>query len=315
MLGHGVVLQQRAVNGGGRGGGGRRGAGHVGRHGRALVELPHVLLQVEVPAEAFAAHVAGEGLLVVVRVHVERQVVDLVEGLVADAAFVLLLRAVGQLVVLVVALLVEALAAVLAHPRLVALVNPHVRVERGGPVEAFSARAALVWLVVGVDDFVSTQCAGLAETFAADLADKGASSGVHRHVASQIVVGVENLAALSAREALPGFVADAHTAAAAAATGVAVCLHAVTVRHKLHRRAVAVQLISAAETKPVAVVPSPAVGAHVLFSTVARAAHLVIFLAVVVASVSYFRMIIFFFLFDDVDNVRLFVIVVEDPVV
>lgn len=310
MLGHGVVLQQRAVDGGGRGGGGRRGAGHVGRHGRALVELPHVLLQVEVPAEAFAAHVAGEGLLVVVRVHVERQVVDLVEGLVADAAFVLLLRAVGQLVVLVVTLLVEALAAVLAHPRLVALVNPHVRVERGGPVEAFSARAALVRLVVGVDDFVSTQGAGLAKTLAADLADKGASPGVDGHVASQIVVGVENLAALSAREALPGFAADA-----AAAAGVAVCLHAVTVRHKLHRRAVAVQLISAAETKPVAVVPSPAVGAHVLFSTVARAAHLVIFLAVVVASVSYFRMIIFFFLFDDVDNVRLFVIVVEDPVV
>lgn len=66
------------------------------------MQLPDVLLQVEVAAEAFATSGAGEGLLVVVCVHVEGQVVDLVEGLIADGALVLFLPAVRQLVVLVV---------------------------------------------------------------------------------------------------------------------------------------------------------------------------------------------------------------------
>ena len=111
-----------------------RGRGElVGRDGReavgvALVQLPRVLLQVEVPAESLVADLAGERLLLVVRVHMERQVVDLVEGLVADVALVRLLAGVSQPVVLVVALLVEPLAAVLAGERLVALVDAHVRV-------------------------------------------------------------------------------------------------------------------------------------------------------------------------------------------
>lgn len=66
------------------------------------MQLPDVLLQVEVAAESFATSGAGEGLLVVVRVHVEGQIVDLVEGLIADGALVLFLPAVRQLVVLVV---------------------------------------------------------------------------------------------------------------------------------------------------------------------------------------------------------------------
>lgn len=66
------------------------------------MQLPDVLLQVEVAAEAFATSGAGEGLLVVVCVHVEGQIVDLVEGLIADGALVLFLPAVRQLVVLVV---------------------------------------------------------------------------------------------------------------------------------------------------------------------------------------------------------------------
>lgn len=66
------------------------------------MQLPDVLLQVKVAAEAFPTRGAGEGFLVIVRVHVECQVVDLMEGLVADGALVLLLPAVGQLVVLVV---------------------------------------------------------------------------------------------------------------------------------------------------------------------------------------------------------------------
>ena len=37
----------------------------------SAVELPGVLLEVEVPAEPLVAHLAGERLLLVVRVHVE----------------------------------------------------------------------------------------------------------------------------------------------------------------------------------------------------------------------------------------------------
>ena len=43
----------------------------------SAVELPGVLLEVEVPAEALVADLAGERLLLVVRVHVEGKVVDL----------------------------------------------------------------------------------------------------------------------------------------------------------------------------------------------------------------------------------------------
>lgn len=75
--------------------GGRLRAGRV-------VQLPDVLLQVKVPAEALATRGAGEGLLVVVRVHVEGEVVHLMERLAADGTLELLLAAVRQFVVLVV---------------------------------------------------------------------------------------------------------------------------------------------------------------------------------------------------------------------
>lgn len=76
--------------------------GLAGRRKAAVVQLPDVLLQVEVAAEPFPAGGAGEGLFVVVRVHVKGEVVDLVEGLVADGALILFLSAVRQFVVLVV---------------------------------------------------------------------------------------------------------------------------------------------------------------------------------------------------------------------
>ena len=165
-------------------------------HGARLVQLPHVLLQVKVPAEALGADLARVRLLVVVRVHVEGQIVDLVEGLVADVALVRLVPAVRQLVVLVVALLVEPLAAVLAHERLVACVDPSVRIQCGRPVEGLSTGVTLVWLLGRVDDLVSAQGARLAEALAADLADKRTGSCVNGHVTSQVVVGVEDLSAL-----------------------------------------------------------------------------------------------------------------------
>lgn len=67
------------------------------------MQLTDVLLEVKVPAEAFAAGGAGEGLLVVVGVHVEGQIVHLMKSLVADIALELLLPAVSQLVVFVIA--------------------------------------------------------------------------------------------------------------------------------------------------------------------------------------------------------------------
>ena len=88
-----------------------------------------MFLQIEVPAEPFAADLAGERFLVVVRVHVKGEIVDLMERLVADVALVRLFTAVRQLVILVVAFLMEPLAAILAHERLVIGVDTSVRVQ------------------------------------------------------------------------------------------------------------------------------------------------------------------------------------------
>lgn len=167
-----------------------------------LMQLPHVLLQIEVAAEALGADLARVRLLVVVRVHVEGQVVDLVEGLVADIALVRLVAAVRQLVVLVVALLVEALAAVLAHERLVPRMYPGVRVQRGRPIECLAAGVTLVRLLRRMNDLMPAQSARLSKALAADLADERASARVDGHVSREIVVGVEHLSALLARERL-----------------------------------------------------------------------------------------------------------------
>jgi hypothetical protein len=94
-----------------------------------IVQLPHVLLQIEVPAKTFRANLALERLLIIVGVHVERQIIDLMESLVTDRAFVGLLARVCQLVILVVPLLMEALSAVLTNIGLKSIVNPRVGVE------------------------------------------------------------------------------------------------------------------------------------------------------------------------------------------
>lgn len=166
------------------------------------MQLPHVLLEVEIPAKALAADLAGERLLVVVRVHVEGQIVDLMERLVADAALVRLLAAVRQLVILVVALLVETLAAELADERLEVGVNARVGVQGGATVEGLAAGHAFVRFLGGVNDLVSAEGARLPETLAADLADERPGAGVHRHVSRQVVVRVEHLPALRAGEGL-----------------------------------------------------------------------------------------------------------------
>ena len=134
------------------------------------------------------------------RVHVEGEVVDLMEGLVADDALVGLFDAVRQFVVLVVALLVEALAAVLAHKRLESGVDPDVRVEGGGSVKSLAARGAFVRLFRRVDDLVPAQGGRLAESFPAHFAHKRTGARVDGHVPRQVVVGVEDFAAVRTGE-------------------------------------------------------------------------------------------------------------------
>jgi len=172
-------------------------------HRRAcVVQLPHVLLEVEVPAKALAADLAGERLLVVVRVHVEGEIVDLMECLVANVALVRLLAAVRELVILVVALLVKTLAAELTDEWLKVGVYARVGVEGGAAVEGLAAGHALVRLLGGVDDLVPAQGARLPETLAADLADERPGARVNRHMPRQIVMRVEHLAAFRAGEGL-----------------------------------------------------------------------------------------------------------------
>lgn len=173
------------------------------QHRRArVVQLPHVLLEVEVPTEALAADLARERLFVVVRVHVKRQIVDLVERLVTDVALVRLLPAVRQLVILVVALLMKALAAKLADERLEVGVYARVGVQGRAAIEGLAASHAFVRLLGGVDDFVSAEGARLPKALAADLADERPRARVHRHVSRQVVVRVEHLPAFRAGEGL-----------------------------------------------------------------------------------------------------------------
>lgn len=167
-----------------------------------FVQLAHVLLQIEVAAESLGADATRVGLLVVVRVHVEGEIVDLMERLVADVALVGLLAAVGQLVVLVVALLVEPLAAVLAHEGLVPGMDAGVCVEGGAAIEGLAAGLALVRLLGGVYDLVPAESRCLAKALATHLAHKRTGPCVHGHVPRQIVVRVEDLAALQAGEGL-----------------------------------------------------------------------------------------------------------------
>lgn len=93
------------------------------------MQLPRVLLQIEIPTETFRTDAAGERLALVVGVHVEGQVIDLMERLVADATLVRFLPAVRQPVVLVVPLLMEAFSTEFADEGLVAGVDACVRVQ------------------------------------------------------------------------------------------------------------------------------------------------------------------------------------------
>ena len=44
-----------------------------------------------------------------------------------------------------------------------------------------------------VDDLVAAECAGLTESLSADFTDERPCSSVHRHVPSEVVVGIEHL--------------------------------------------------------------------------------------------------------------------------
>lgn len=60
----------------------------------------------------------------------------------------------------------------------------------------------LVRFLTSVDDLVATQCTRLPETLPADLADERTRTCVDRHVSREVVMGVEDLAALLAGERL-----------------------------------------------------------------------------------------------------------------
>ena len=95
-----------------------------------IVKLPHVLLEVEVPAKTFLAHLAREGLCLLVGVHVKSEVIRLVERLMAEFTFMGFGVTMGEEMVLVVPFLVEAFLADVTCEGLDALVDPGVRVER-----------------------------------------------------------------------------------------------------------------------------------------------------------------------------------------
>jgi len=167
-----------------------------------VVQLPHVLLEVKVPAKTLAADLAGEGFFVVVRVHVEGQIVDLVKRLVTDVALVCLFAAVRELVILVVTLLVKTFAAELADKWLEIGVYARMSVQGGATVESLAAGHAFVRLLGCVDDLMPAEGARLPEALATDLANEWPCTRVHRHVSRQIVVRVEHLAALGTSKGL-----------------------------------------------------------------------------------------------------------------
>lgn len=167
-----------------------------------IMQLSHVLLQIEVSTKALAANLTRERFLIVMRVHVEGKIVDLMESLVTNIALVRLLSAVGESVIFVVALLVESFTAELAHEGLVIRVDSRVRVQGRATVEGFAAGAALVRLLRRVDDLVPAERARLAEAFAANLADERPDARVHGHVSGEIVMSVKHLAAFRTRERL-----------------------------------------------------------------------------------------------------------------
>lgn len=82
------------------------------------MQLPHMFLQVEIPAKALAANFTGERFFVVMRVHVKSEIIDLMERLVADVALICLFSAVRQFMIFVVALLMKSFTAELADKRL-----------------------------------------------------------------------------------------------------------------------------------------------------------------------------------------------------
>jgi len=73
-----------------------------------------------------------------------------------------------------------------------------VCVERGAAVEGFAARLAFVRFFGRMNDLVAAERGRLAETFTAHFTDERTRAGVYRHVPRQIVMGVENFAAIGA---------------------------------------------------------------------------------------------------------------------
>ncbi|CAL4121134.1 unnamed protein product, partial [Meganyctiphanes norvegica] len=120
-----------------------------------VMQLTHMLLQVKIPAKAFATYCTLKWLLVIVCVHMECQIINLMEGLITDMTFVCLLARVCEFVVLVVTLLVEALAAEFTHIGFIAIMDPDMGVKSGRSVKGLSTSITLMWLLRCMYYFVS----------------------------------------------------------------------------------------------------------------------------------------------------------------
>lgn len=68
-------------------------------------------------------------------------------------------------------------------------------VQRGRAIETFAADFAPMRFLLRVNDFVPAQGACLTKSFATNLALKWSGTGVHWHVARQIVMGTERFQA------------------------------------------------------------------------------------------------------------------------
>lgn len=161
-----------------------------------------MLFEVKIPTESFATFFTCEWLFVVVRVHVKCQIVHLMESFAANVTLEGLLAGVRKAMVFIIAFLVKSFSTNVADKWLVAGMDANVSVQRRWSVESFSTNVTLVGFFLRVNDLVPAKSTGLPKTFSAYFALEGPSSRMYRHVASKIVMRIENFATNFAGECL-----------------------------------------------------------------------------------------------------------------
>ena len=161
-----------------------------------------MLFEVEIPTESFATFFTCEWLFVVVRVHMKCQIVHLMESFAANVAFKRFLAGVRKAMIFIIPFLVKSFSANVANKWLVAGVYANMSVQRRWSVESFSTNVTLVGFFLRVNDLVPAESAGLPKSFSAYFALERPSSRMYGHVASKIVMRIENFATNFAGECL-----------------------------------------------------------------------------------------------------------------